>query len=239
METSQAKKTKILLVEDDLNLGSILVDYLELLNYSVVHALDGEQGLQIYKNEEVDLAILDVMLPLKDGFTLAQEIRAENKRLPIVFLTALGQMDNRIAGFKSGADDYIAKPFSSEELALRIDAILRRCNSNGNLETNGNIKSFQIGLYFFDVENQELHLGSIKQTLTPKESGLLKVLCLNMNNLVTREKALTTVWGDDDYFMGRSMDVFITKLRKYLKDDPTVAIVNVHGSGFKLSVEKS
>lgn len=229
----------ILLVEDDPNLSDVLKDYLELLGYKVLLAADGEIGLEkfegeILKKTGIDLCILDVMLPRMDGFTLAKAIRELNYEVPIIFLTARGQMEDRITGFKAGCDDYMAKPFSSEELSLRIEAILRRCRTTFKPIPG---EHYQVGLYFFDVSNLELKLGETKHNLTPKEAALLRLLCQNMNILLPREKALKEIWGDDDYFIGRSMDVFITKLRKYLRDDPNVAIVNVHGSGFRLEVK--
>lgn len=225
-------KIRILLVEDDPNLSEVLTDYLEMLKYEVTCAEDGEKGFQAFRQNTFDLCILDVMLPRLDGFTLAGKIRKINRTIPVIFLTARGSSDDRVTGFKAGCDDYISKPFSSEELSLRIEAILRRCTPKA-----ANSDSYRIGIYLFDSRNLELSSAGGKQTLTQKEAALLQVLCRNMNNLVTREAALTQVWGGDDYFSGRSMDVFITKLRKYLKDDPNVAIVNVHGSGFKLEVK--
>jgi DNA-binding response OmpR family regulator len=227
-------KVTILLVEDDPNLSDVLRDYLDLLGYQVVLATDGEAGLTLYKKSLIHLCILDVMLPKKDGFTLARNIRDINQQVPIIFLTALGMMEDRVTGFKAGCDDYISKPFSSEELSLRIEAILRRCKTFSNLPD----EEIKIGEYIFDVSNFVLIHGDNRHNLTPKEAALLKVLCRYKNTLITREKALKEVWGDDDYFIGRSMDVFITKLRKYLKDDPNVAIVNVHGTGFRLEVNE-
>jgi two-component system OmpR family response regulator len=228
-------KTTILLGEDDPNLSDVLKDYLELLDYEVMPAADGELGLETFNKSEIDLCILDVMLPRMDGFTLAIAIREINSEVPIIFLTARGQMEDRITGFKAGCDDYMAKPFSSEELSLRIEAILKRCRVTFKSAPGEN---YQVGLYLFDASNLELKLGERKHNLTPKEAALLRLLCLNMNTLLPREKALKEIWGDDDYFIGRSMDVFITKLRKYLKDDPNVAIVNVHGAGFRLEDRK-
>lgn len=227
-------KIAILLVEDDPNLSDVLKDYLDLLGYKVIHAADGEKGLSSFRKSKVDLCILDVMLPKKDGFTLAKEIRNENQLVPIIFLTARGLMEDRVTGFKAGCDDYISKPFSSEELSLRIEAILRRCRPPQPEQAD----IIFIGRYTFDTTNFELILGNEHHSLTPKEAALLAVLCKHKNSLLTREKALKEVWGDDDYFIGRSMDVFITKLRKYLKDDPDVAIVNVHGTGFRLEVRE-
>jgi DNA-binding response OmpR family regulator len=229
------QKARILLVEDDHNLSAVLQDYLELLGYHIVLATDGEQGLEFFKKGEFDLCILDVMLPRKDGFALAGDIRAINQQSPIIFLTALGQSESRINGFKIGCDDYITKPFSSEELALRIEAILKRC-MNQNMRPNSDF--FKLGTTRFDPANMVLITDSKEQKLTPKENALLKLLCMNKNNLLSRDRALTEIWGETDYFYGRSMDVFITRLRKYLKHEPDVNIQNVHGTGFKLEVRE-
>ncbi|HPT14892.1 MAG TPA: response regulator transcription factor [Bacteroidales bacterium] len=228
------QKAKILLVEDDPNLSDVLTDFLEMLGYRVVLAVDGSKGLAEFTKEKFDLLILDVMLPVMDGFSLAAEIRKTDANVPIIFLTARGQMEDRINGFRLGCDDYIAKPFSSEELSLRIEAILRRCR----LESKPAVESYTLGQFVFDPANFELRRKDKRINLTPKEAALLRVLCEHKNMLLTREKALKEVWGDDDYFIGRSMDVFITKLRKYLKDDPDVAIVNVHGTGFRMEVKE-
>lgn len=224
-------KWKILLVEDDPNLSEVINDYLMISGYDVTCVADGNAGLQAFISEAFDMCILDVMLPKKDGFMLATEIRHINQSVPVIFLTALNSLDDRIKGYKSGCDDYIQKPFSSEELTLRINAIMRRCYSD-----KAGQDIFSIGKYLFDFKNKELLLGDSKQILTQKEALLIRVLCRNMNQLVSREQALIEVWGSDNYFAGRSMDVYITKLRKHLKDDDSVAILNVHGSGFKLVV---
>jgi DNA-binding response OmpR family regulator len=234
-------KTKILLVEDDINLGGVLSDYLELQDYEVVRAMDGVEGLENFRLQPFDLLILDVMLPRKDGFTLANEIRLINQQVPIIFLTARGQTEDRVTGFKAGCDDYITKPFSSEELELRIGAILRRCRQRETKSeaiplNNGNV--FALGKYTFDSFNHELRIDDKRIGLTTKEVELLRVLYSHKNQLITREKTLKAVWGSDNYFIGRSMDVFITKLRKYLKDDPGISIVNVHGTGFRLEVKE-
>jgi DNA-binding response OmpR family regulator len=234
-------KTKILLVEDDINLGDVLRDYLELQDYEVVRAMDGIEGLEIFRLQPFDLLLLDVMLPRKDGFALANEIRQINQQVPIIFLTARGQPEDRVTGFKTGCDDYITKPFSSEELELRIGAILRRCKQQETISqpsTNGNGGIFMLGKYTFDTTNHELRINNKRIGLTTKEVELLRVLCSHKNQLITREKTLKTVWGSDNYFIGRSMDVFITKLRKHLKDDPDISIVNVHGTGFRLEVKE-
>jgi DNA-binding response OmpR family regulator len=228
---------RILLVEDDPNLSAVLNDYLEMLGYEAMVAMDGEEGFQLFNSHQADLCILDIMMPKKDGFTLAKEIREINKDIPIIFLTAKGLKEDRIEGFKSGCDDYITKPFSSEELSLRIEAILRRCARRD--EPSGAAEEvYEIGRFTFDPRNMTLRLGTQERFLTRKESSLLKLLYLNRNSLLKREEALLSIWGDDDYFIGRSMDVFITKLRKYLKDDPSISILNIHGTGFRLEIKK-
>lgn len=234
-------KAKILLVEDDINLGDVLRDYLEMQDYEVVRANDGVEGLEHFKSQSFDLLILDVMLPRKDGFTLATEIQEINKQVPIIFLTARGRMEDRVTGFRTGCDDYITKPFNSEELELRIEAILRRCRQlslNGQSEIVDTDGVYELGEYIFDSANHELRLNDTRIGLTTKEVELLRVLYAHKNQLLTRETALKTVWGSDNYFIGRSMDVFITKLRKYLKDDPDISIVNIHGTGFRLEVKE-
>jgi two-component system, OmpR family, response regulator len=228
-------KAKILLVEDDKNLGALIEEYLGMLGYETTLAVNGEEGYTKFITGNFDLCILDVMLPRKDGFTLATEIREADDKIPIIFLTARGQNDDRIKGFKAGCDDYITKPFSSEELALRIEAIFKRCGFiSASRKENGKI---MIGRYEFDPHNQILTIDGKVQKLTVKEASLLKLLCLNVNNLLPRNEAQKEVWGTSDYFIGRSMDVFITKLRKYLIHDPEVSIQNVHGAGFKLEVK--
>ncbi len=229
-------KAKILLVEDDQNLGDVLLDYLEMQDFEVVRAMDGGEGLEVFKGSPFDLLILDVMLPVKDGFTLATEIREMDTTIPIIFLTALGDSDDRIKGFKAGCDDYMSKPFSSEELELRIDAILRRC-AQRVVNENPTETIAILGKYTFDIANHELRIGDERRKLTTKEVALLKVLYQHKNQLITREKALKAVWGSDNYFIGRSMDVFITKLRKYLSADPDISIVNIHGTGFRLEIK--
>jgi len=227
-------KAKILLVEDDANLSLVLKDYLEMLGYYTILKKDGEEGLKAFKEEEFNLCILDVMMPKKDGFSLAQDIRNLDKEIPLIFLTAKTLKEDRITGFKAGCDDYITKPFSTEELSLRIEAILKRCIVQYRQE---NIpKVFEIGKYRFDHENMVLTFENTEKTLTRKEAALLKLLCKNKNQLVTRDFALKQIWGSNDYFIGRSMDVFIAKLRKILKHDPNIAIKNIHGTGFKLEV---
>lgn len=229
------RKAKILLVEDDPNLSAVLCDYLEMLEYETTLSPDGEDGLMRFNAGKFDLCLLDVMLPRMDGYSLAGEIRKVNELMPIVFLTARGQNDDRIAGFKAGCDDYITKPFSSEELALRIEAILKRCMQR---QTRLASNVFSLGKYKFDATNLLLTINDDEQNLTPKEAALLRLLCNYRNSLLPRDTALKEIWGDSDYFIGRSMDVFIARLRKYLRHDPSVVIQNVHGSGFKLEVKE-
>lgn len=228
-------KTKILLAEDDTNLGNLLKEYLEAKGYRVVLAKNGKEAFDVFKKEQFDICLLDVMMPVKDGFTLAKEIRSIDTNIPVIFLTAKSMREDAIEGFHAGADDYITKPFSMEELQLRLKAILRRTKKNTlrNLEE----KEFKIGQYKFDHSKQVLELNGKEQKLTTKEADLLKLLCLNSNDVLDRNLALKSVWQDDNYFNSRSMDVYIAKLRKYLKDDPKVEILNIHGRGFKLLVQ--
>ncbi len=228
-------KANILLVEDDKNLAFVLTDYLTMSGYGVQHAEDGVAGLELFKNGKFDICILDVMMPLKDGFTLAEEIRLINEVVPIIFLTAKTMKEDRIKGFKIGGDDYITKPFSTEELNLRIEAILRRTRYallEGEQEND-----YKLGNYQFNYTNQILKGPVGEQRLTKKEAEVLRLLCINMNKILRREIALKMIWGEDDYFMGRSMDVYITKLRKFLADDPNVNITNIHRTGFMLEVK--
>jgi len=215
----------------------VLQDNLEMLEYSIVLARNGEEGLSHFKKQDFDMCILDVMMPRKDGFSLAMDIRKENKLIPIIFLTAKSLKEDRIRGFQTGCDDYIAKPFSTEELSLRIRAILRRCQSGSDGENEEQVKTFELGKYIFDAENMTLNGKDGTRSFTRKEAAMLCILCKNMDKLVARDHILKEVWGDDDYFLGRSMDVFIAKLRKYLRDDPGLSITNVHGAGFKLETK--
>lgn len=228
------EKVKILLAEDDANLGTLLNEYLEAKGYSVKLAKNGKEGYDLFCKQEYDLCLLDVMMPLKDGFTLAKEIRLSNKQIPIIFLTAKSMKEDTIEGFNAGADDYITKPFSMEELMLRIQAILRRSMKTQVVE-NDKVE-FNLGKYHFNTEKQMLVCDENELKLTTKEVQLLRLLVLNKNEVVDRAFTLKTIWHDDNYFNSRSMDVYITKLRKYLKHDPKVEIVNVHGKGFKLLV---
>lgn len=227
----------ILLVEDDPNLLMVLQDYLELMMYQVIAAKDGVKGLAAFKKNEIHLCILDVMLPKLDGFSLSAKIRKANPTIPIIFLTAKSLKEDRLKGFELGCDDYITKPFNTEELNLRIKAIMRRCSNLGFFHQEKQSGIYEIGTFTLDVDNQVLHSGFGDQTLTRKEAALLALLCEHKNQLLTRNEAQEKVWGESDYFIGRSMDVFIVKLRKYLKEDPNVSITNVHGVGFKLEIE--
>lgn len=228
--------TNILFAEDDPNLSMILKDYLEMVGYSVDHASDGEECVKLFKENNYQLVILDVMMPIKDGFTAAKEIRDINQLVPLIFLTAKNLKEDRIKGFQFGCDDYISKPFSTEELSLRIKAILKRCTFVDPSTSEPFDKTIPIGKFIFDSLNMTLKFEDSERALTRKEAGLLKLLCMNINNLLPREVAMVSIWGENDYFIGRSMDVFIAKLRKYLKLDPNVKISNVHGIGFKLEV---
>ena len=234
---------RILLVEDDQNFGDVLRSYLEMHEYNVTLATDGMAGLESYKKGEYDLCIFDVMMPKKDGFTLAKEIREMDGEMPIIFLTAKTMKNDVLQGFKIGADDYITKPFNSEELLYRIQAILKR--SQQKADPREEIKEFNIGRYHFNYPLRILTFNSDepgeeeKEKLSPKEAQLLRMFCMYMNDILPRSEALTKIWGEDNYFTARSMDVFVTKLRKYLKNDPNIEIVNIHGNGFQLLVRSS
>lgn len=227
-------KATILLVEDDQNLGFVIQDALKRKGYTVHLCRDGKEGLHKFNEQPYDLCVLDVMLPQKDGFSLAEDIRTVNAQVPIVFLTAKSQTEDRIAGFKAGGDDYLTKPFSHEELILRIEAILRR--THGKADDPRDRDRFEVGAYTFDHRNLVLSHPTEERKLTKKEAEVLRLLCMHQDQVLARELVLNMVWGDDTYFLGRSLDVFISRLRKYLKADPTVQIVNVHGVGFKLVV---
>ena len=228
---------KILLVEDDPNFGTVLKDYLALNDYNVTHAKDGIEGLIMFKNNDFDLCILDVMMPRKDGFSLAQDIRSSNKEIPIIFLTAKTLKEDVLRGYQVGADDYLNKPFDSEVLLFKINAILQRKESDTSAENEQ--FEFEIGSFFFNSKLRHLSVGKNEpQKLSPKESKLLKMLALHKNDLMPRELALTKIWRDDNYFTSRSMDVYIAKLRKYLKIDESVEILNIHGEGFRLVDKK-
>ncbi|HEX8377263.1 MAG TPA: response regulator transcription factor [Pedobacter sp.] len=230
------KQKKVLLVEDDPNLGLILQDYLQLKGkYYVVLATDGEQGFKAFTKERFDICILDVMMPKKDGFTLGKEIRKINADVPIIFATAKAMMEDKSEAFNLGGDDYITKPFRIEELLLRINALLKRAANQGN-NSLVELEKFDIGDYLFDYHNQVIRRDDVQQKVSTKEAELLRLLCIKKNTVLTREEALLSIWHDDNYFNGRSMDVFLSKIRKYLKDDPKVEILNVHGKGYKLIV---
>ncbi len=226
-------KLRILLAEDDQNLGSLLKEYLQAKSYEVDLLPDGEKAFRSFQKSFYDICILDVMMPLKDGFSVAADIRTINKDIPIIFLTAKSMKEDVLEGFKLGADDYITKPFSMEELLFRIEAILRRTKPDFR---QSNQVVYKLGNYTFDFQKQILQNEENTHKLTTKESELLKMLCDNANNILERNYALKTIWFDDSYFNARSMDVYITKLRKYLKDEPSVEILNVHGKGFKLVI---
>lgn len=225
-------KARILLVEDDANLGFVISDQLKSEGYQVVLCTNGMDGHMRFSEDEFHLCIFDVMMPKKDGFTLAREIRTMNQDIPIIFLTAKAMTEDKIAGFNAGGDDYLTKPFSFDELSVRVKALLKRVNIKDEPEE----KIVQIGSYVFDTENFTLKHPEFEKTLTKKEAMVLKILCKYKNAVVPRENILTAVWGQDDYFAGRSMDVFITKLRKYFSMDNKIAISNIHGIGFKLEV---
>jgi DNA-binding response OmpR family regulator len=227
-------ETKILLVEDDFNLGFVIQDALKMNQFKVILAKDGKEGLKIFSEQDFDICIFDVMLPKKDGFSLAEDVRKLNAQIPIIFLSAKSQSEDKIKGFKLGADDYITKPFNMDELILRIEAILKRSASTGGNESQFN---FTIGGYNFDAANYLLTYNQETKTLTKKEADILKILCEQKGKVVERELILNMVWGDDSYFNGRSLDVFITKLRKYLTADSRVTIKNIHGVGFSLEEE--
>ncbi len=227
---------KILLVEDDPNLGLLLQDYLQLKGkFDVVLCTDGEEGLKAFGKQSFDLCILDVMMPKKDGFTLGKEIRKANEHVPIIFATAKAMMEDKASAYDLGGDDYITKPFRIEELLLRINALLKRV-SKDNTAVEPMQTQFEIGKYAFDYTTQLIHFNGQQQKLSTKEAELLQLLCLKKNAVLTREEALLSIWHDDNYFNGRSMDVFLSKLRKYLREDPKVEILNVHGKGYKLLV---
>lgn len=228
-------KAKILLAEDDTSLGFVIADQLRAEGYQVTLCSNGMDAYQRFNDEVFNLCILDVMMPKKDGFTLAKDIRKIDKEIPIIFLTAKSMTEDKVEGFNSGGDDYLTKPFSFEELNVRIKSLLRRLNIDDQPQEETII---QLGKYSFDVENYTLSIGEDVKTLTKKESQILKMLCKFKNQVVTREIVLNAVWGQDDYFVGRSLDVFITKLRKYFKEDDSVIINNIHGIGFKLEVKE-
>lgn len=243
----QAEKARILLVEDDRSLASVIRDYLSISGYQVTLCDDGQAAINTFRKSKFDLCILDVMMPKKDGYAVAEEIRKTEDSLPILFLTSKSAKEDRIKGFKSGGDDFITKPFNIEELVLRMEVFLKRSRANHTKQ-----KTFQLGSILFDYSNYELSIpvqplqaqrrkeaevNIEKRKLTEKEAEVLYVLCCNMNNVIRRDELLMKVWGSDDYFLGRSLDVFLSKLRKYLSSDKSVEIENHHGVGFKLTVK--
>jgi len=225
-------KQHIFLVEDDLSFGAVLKSYLELNDYEITWVDDGKYAVEKFKNGTYHICILDVMLPNVDGFTIGTEIRQLDKNIPMVFLTAKALKEDILKGYNLGADDYITKPFDTEVLLCKIQAIIKRQSTEPVNDTT----VFTIGTYEFDSKLRSISRDGEKQKLSPKEADLLKLLCQNKNELLSRETALRKIWGEDGYFTARSMDVFITKLRKYLKDDPYIEIKNIHGSGFLLEV---
>ncbi len=229
-ETKPRSNAKILVAEDDLNLGTILTEYLEAKGYTPTLAVNGVEGWKKFANDDFDCCILDVMMPEKDGFTLGKEIRVANQMVPIIYLTAKSMKEDTLEGFKSGGDDYITKPFSMEGLLLRLKAILRRTKGEDKVEEK---IVFEFGNFVFDYKNQVLKCGEDEQHLTSKENALMKMLIQHENQLLDRSQALLAIWGDDSYFNSRSMDVYVAKLRKYLKVDESVKIMNEHGKGFK------
>jgi len=234
---SENKTQKILLVEDDQNFGDVLRSYLEMHDYEVELAVDGEEGLMKYNKGSYDLCVLDVMMPKKDGFTLAKDIREKDKVTPLIFLTAKSLKEDVLEGLKIGADDYITKPFNSEELLLRVQAILRR--SGAKEEPVEEVKEFTLGKFHFNYPLRILTYTDsennvTKDNLSPKEAHLLRMFCTHKNDVLPRSAALTKIWGEDNYFTARSMDVFVTKLRKYIAKDKDLEIVNIHGNGFRL-----
>ncbi|MEE9374461.1 MAG: response regulator transcription factor [Saprospiraceae bacterium] len=228
-------ENKILLVEDDQNFGDVLRSYLEMHDYDVTLAIDGELGLKEFKKATFDLVITDVMMPKKDGFSLARDIREIDTEIPIIFLTAKTLKEDVLEGFKIGGDDYITKPFNSEELLYRVMAVIKR--SQKTPDPKEEITEFEIGKYHFNYPLRILTYSGAetsKEKLSPKEAHLLRMFCMNRNNVLPRSEALKKIWGEDNYFTARSMDVFVTKLRKYLAADNDIEIVNIHGSGFRL-----
>ena len=226
-------KVKILLVEDDLNLGLIISDHLKSDGYAVSLCNNGVEAMQRFNEDKFHLCIFDVMLPRKDGFTLTRDIRKTNSEIPILFLSARGMTVDKVEGFNAGGDDYLSKPFSIEELQLRIKALLKRVNIKVDEKE---LTNYLLGIFVFDTENQTLVSNDQVKTLTKKEVQILKILFKYKNQVVSREVILNAVWGQNDYFIGRSLDVFITKLRKYLREDPKILISNIHGVGFKFEI---
>ena len=239
-KTEASEATRILLVEDDRNFGDVLRSYLEMHGYFVDLAVDGIDGFEHYRRSEYDLCILDVMMPRKDGFSLAKDIRSKSADIPIIFLTAKTLKEDVLEGFRIGADDYVTKPFNSEELLYRVQAIIKRTKRKEDPEDE--IKDFIIGKYFFNFPLRVLYLKESEEIiekikLSPKEAMLLKMFCQKRNDILLRSEALAKIWGEDNYFTARSMDVFVTKLRKYLQKDDTIEIMNIHGNGFRMVIK--
>lgn len=231
----KSKKTKILLVEDDTNLGFLLLEFLESNNFDVKLYRDGISALNGFNASDFDFCILDIMMPLMDGFTLAEKIREQNKNVPIVFLTARSMKEDKLKGFRIGIDDYITKPFDEDELLFRIHSILKRANPD---QTDQSKKIYNLGRIKFDVQNQELKTGTESKRLTSKESKILTILAESKNNIVNRDFLMTEVWGETDYFIGRSLDVFISKLRKHLQAEPKIKIETIPTVGVILNIEE-
>jgi two-component system, OmpR family, response regulator len=225
-------KLKVLLAEDDKNLGNILRTFLDAKGYTTQLFVNGQEAIDAFQREKFDFCILDVMMPVKDGFAASKDIRKADPRVPILFLTAKSLEEDKLKGFQSGGDDYLTKPFSMDELLARMEAIIRR--SGIKAEGSGPAGIHQIGKFTYDYNHQMLSIDDKNTKLTSKEADLLKLLCEQLNQVVDRSFALNRVWQNDSYFNARSMDVYIAKLRKYLKDDPSVELINVHGIGFKL-----
>lgn len=232
------KKVKLLLIEDDPSFGAVLKDYLTLNDYDVTLAVDGEDGLEKFKSDTFDLCLSDVMMPKKDGFTLAKEIIDINPDIPIIFLTAKNMREDILTGYKLGANDYITKPFDSEVLLYKINAVLQRNNNNATNEENEDKEVYVISSFKFNTKLRQLEVKDKMYKLSPKENELLKLLCKYKNDLMPREEALIKIWHNDNYFTSRSMDVYIAKIRKLFKEDENVEIVNIHGEGFRLLVKE-
>lgn len=232
----EKSEVKVLLAEDDKNLGNILKNYLIAKGYETKLYANGKEAWEAYSSEDFNFTIIDVMMPVMDGFTLAEKIRENNQEIPMLFLTAKSLQEDKLKGFNIGGDDYITKPFSMEELLARMEAILRRVSEQGKSKEDQ--RYFKIGRFEFDYDRQLLKIDDTEYKLTSKESDLLRLLALNVNDTLDRSEALKKIWHDDSYFNARSMDVYIAKLRKYLKEDPNIELINVHGIGFKLITKK-
>ncbi len=237
MNNMEKKKGRILLVEDDRTLSTLVRDILEINRYEVVLCSNGEEGLVVFKSQKFDLMLVDIMMPKMDGISLIKEIRRYDNRLPIIIISAKDMKDDKVDGFRAGADDYVVKPFSTDELLLRIDAILKRVQRAQELLLTTTSEIIEFGNSKLNVADQSLTIKNKTVHLTRKECDLLRLLAMKRNEVLLREVALKAIWGNDDYFIGRSMDVFISRIRKYLKEDNKVEIVNVYGLGFKLVVK--